>query len=46
MSDLGFVAAAYVVVLGGMALYAASLLRRLRRAQDAAPEAEPLDRPG
>jgi hypothetical protein len=31
MSDVGYVIAAYGVVLGGMALYAVSLWRRRRR---------------
>jgi hypothetical protein len=30
MSDVGFVVAAYAVILGGLALYTASLWRRLR----------------
>jgi hypothetical protein len=35
MSDVGFVIAAYGVILGGLGLYAATLLRRLRAARDA-----------
>ena len=37
MSDVGFIVAGYGVILGGLALYAATLLRRLaaaRRAPD------------
>ena len=30
MSDVGFVVAAYAVILGGLALYTVSLWRRLR----------------
>ncbi len=30
MSDVGFVVAAYAVILGGLTLYTASLWRRLR----------------
>jgi hypothetical protein len=33
MTDVGYVIAAYGVVLGGMALYAVTLWRRLRRAR-------------
>ena len=33
MSDPVFVAAAYAIVLGGLALYVASMLRRLRAAR-------------
>jgi len=36
VTDAGFVAAAYVVVIGGLVAYAALLERRLRRAADAA----------
>lgn len=36
MSDVGFVIAGYGVILGGSALYAALLLRRLARAREAA----------
>ena len=35
MTDAGFVIAAYVVILGGIGLYAALLARRLRSARDA-----------
>jgi hypothetical protein len=52
MTNVGFVIAAYGVILGGIALYAATLLRRLRAARDASlrirreAEAAPLpDRP-
>ena len=37
-SDWTFVAAAYGVILGGVALYATSLVRRLRRANCAEPD--------
>lgn len=37
MSAAGFVIAAYGVILGGIALYAALLARRLRIARDATP---------
>ena len=37
MTDAGFVAAAYGVILGGIALYTALLLRRLRAAREALP---------
>ena len=40
MTDLPFILAAYGVTLGGLALYAATLLRRLRRAERDAAEAE------
>jgi hypothetical protein len=33
MTDWAFVAAAYVVILGGLALYAGNLARRLRAAR-------------
>ena len=53
MTDVGFVIAAYGVILGGIGLYAAVLVRRLRIASEAtagieAPDAgsPPLDRPG
>jgi hypothetical protein len=36
MTDAGFVFAAYGVILGGMGLYVAFLLRRLRVAREAA----------
>ena len=47
VGDLVFVASAYGVILGAVALYAISLARRLRRAQRATAE-EPgrPDRPG
>jgi hypothetical protein len=35
MTDAGFVIAAYVVILGGIALYAGLLVRRLRITRDA-----------
>ncbi len=35
MTDVGFIVAAYGVILGGIGLYAALLLRRLRIARDA-----------
>jgi hypothetical protein len=35
MIDAGFVIAAYGVILGGIGLYAASLVRRLRIAREA-----------
>ncbi len=35
MTDLGFVAAAYVVILGGLGLYTVTLLRRLQAAREA-----------
>jgi hypothetical protein len=34
MTDAGFVAAAYGVIIGGLGLYTAALWRRLRRARD------------
>jgi len=34
MTDVGYVLAAYAVILGGMALYTASLWRRLRGPRD------------
>jgi hypothetical protein len=37
LGDLAFVASAYVVILGGVTLYAVTLARRLRRAERAAP---------
>ena len=37
MTDAGFVAAAYGVILGGMGLYAILLVRRLRAAREALP---------
>ena len=35
MDDLGFIIAAYGVILGGLALYAGLLLRRLAAAREA-----------
>jgi hypothetical protein len=35
LSDVGFVIAAYGVILGGLALYAGLLVRRLRVAREA-----------
>jgi hypothetical protein len=35
MDDLGFILAAYGVILGGLALYAGLLLRRLAAAREA-----------
>ena len=35
MSDLGYVVAAYGVILGGLALYTVTIWRRLRSAQGA-----------
>lgn len=34
MTDLGFVVAAYGVIIGGLALYTATLWRRLGRVRD------------
>jgi len=34
MTDVGYVLAAYAVILGGMALYTAALWRRLRGTRD------------
>jgi hypothetical protein len=52
VSDVGFVIAAYGMILGGLGLYAATLLRRLRVAREAslrirreAEAAPPPDRP-
>ena len=44
MSDAGFVIAAYGVILGGIGLYAALLVRRLRAAREALRRSE-VDRP-
>ncbi len=33
MSDVGFIVAAYGVILGGLGVYAATLVRRLRAAR-------------
>lgn len=54
IGDLGFVAAAYGVILGGVGLYAITLVRRLRRARgvpletdaDPNPSPEPPADPG
>lgn len=52
MSDVGFVIAAYGVILGGLGLYTVTLWRRLRTAREAslrirrdAESAPPHDRP-
>lgn len=39
MSDVGYVLAAYAVILGGMGLYTIVLWRRLRAARDGDDEA-------
>jgi hypothetical protein len=39
MTDLPFILAAYLVIVGGLAVYTATLLRRLRRARDEAAHA-------
>ena len=39
MTDVGYVIAAYAVILGGLALYAVTLWRRLRAAADRDDEA-------
>ncbi len=39
MTDVGYVIAAYAVILGGMALYTVALWRRLRAARDRDDEA-------
>ena len=51
MSDVGFVIAGYGVILGGAAIYAVTLVRRLRAAREAslrireqAEQAPPVDR--
>ena len=44
MSDVGFVIAAYGVILGGIGLYASVLARRLRIARDALRRTD-VDRP-
>ena len=44
MTDLPFILAAYIVILGGLALYTVTLLRRLRRAERAA-DASSMDAP-
>jgi hypothetical protein len=43
MTDAGFVIAAYGVILGGIALYAALLARRLRSARDASGRSDDSD---
>lgn len=46
MTDVGYVIAGYGVILGGMGLYVALLLRRLRIAREALrrdPDAPPPD---
>ena len=45
MTDAGFVIAAYGVILGGIALYAALLARRLRNARDASGRSDDSDSP-
>jgi hypothetical protein len=52
VSDVGFVIAAYSVILGGLGLYTVTLWRRLRAAREAslrirreADAAPPTDRP-
>jgi len=39
MTDAGFVIAAYVVIIGGLALYTATLWRRIRTARGRDDEA-------
>ena len=39
MTDVGYVIAAYAVILGGMTLYTVFLWRRLRAARDSDDEA-------
>ncbi len=39
MTDVGYVMAAYAVILGGLGLYTASLWHRLRAARDRDDEA-------
>lgn len=43
VDDIVFIAAAYGAILGAVALYAVTLIRRLRRAQESAvtPEERP-----
>jgi hypothetical protein len=43
MSDAAFVIAAYGVILGGIGLYAALLVRRLRSARDASRHGDEID---
>ncbi len=45
MTDAGFVIAAYVVILGGIALYAGLLARRLRSAREAVRRGDDSDSP-
>ena len=45
MTDAGFVIAAYGVILGGIALYAAFLARRLRIARYASGRSDDSDSP-
>ncbi len=45
MTDAGFVIAAYGVILGGIALYAALLARRWRIARDASRRRDDVDPP-
>jgi hypothetical protein len=49
MTDLGFVVAAYGVILGGLGIYTATLVRRLRAARQASlrirRQAEPVPPP-
>lgn len=40
MTDVGFIVAGYGVILGGLAIYALTLQRRLRAARDAARRTE------
>jgi hypothetical protein len=44
INDVVFVVAAYGVILGAVAAYAVSLMRRLRRAHEAAGEPEELSK--
>jgi hypothetical protein len=46
MTDAGFVIAAYAVILGGIGLYAALLVRRLRIAHDASRRPDDVDSAG
>lgn len=41
MTDLPFIVAAYLVIVGGLALYTVLLLRRLERARRDAPATPP-----
>jgi hypothetical protein len=45
VSDVVFVISAYGVILGAIAIYAFTLIRRLRRAQQAATELEETPNP-